>query len=123
MGASLPVMTRWIQATPRGASWWGMLYGSNTAGAVFGCLLAGFYLLRIHNMATGTYVAALINLAVAAVSYLMASRTPALVEAGDTAEAAAAARESSGGRWAIVLVTAISGRCSLGREGLWAAQA
>ena len=26
-------------------------------GAVFGCLLAGFYLLRIYNMATATYVA------------------------------------------------------------------
>src|SRR6266536_2087334 len=54
MGASLPAMVRWIQATPRGASWWGLLYGVNTAGAVFGCLFAGFYLLRIHNIATGT---------------------------------------------------------------------
>src|SRR5262245_49566041 len=118
MGASLPVMTRWIQTTPRGASWWGMLYGANTGGAVFGCLLAGFYLLRIHNMATGTYVAALINLAVAAVSYLMASRTPALVEAGDTTEAANTPRESAS-RWPIYLVTAISGACSLGGEVVW----
>ena len=52
MGASLPAIVRGIEATPRGVSWWALLYGSNTAGAVFGCLLAGFYLLRIYNMAT-----------------------------------------------------------------------
>src|SRR5262245_40330191 len=65
MGASLPAMARWIKATPRGASWWGLLYGGNTAGAVFGCLLAGFYLLRIYNMATATFAAAALNFLVA----------------------------------------------------------
>ena len=30
----------------------GMLYGANTVGAVIGCLLAGFYLLRVFDMAT-----------------------------------------------------------------------
>src|SRR5262249_1501434 len=38
MGASLPAIVRWIEATPRGISWWGLLYGGNTLGAVFGCL-------------------------------------------------------------------------------------
>src|SRR4051794_10451648 len=46
MGASLPAAARWIETTPEGVSWMGFLYGSNTTGAVFGCLLAGFYLLR-----------------------------------------------------------------------------
>ena len=55
MGASLPAIVRWTESTPRGASWWGMLYGGNTAGAVFGCLLAGFYILRIYNMAMGAF--------------------------------------------------------------------
>jgi len=54
MGASLPAIARWIESTPRGVSWWGILYGGNTAGAVTGCLLAGFYLLRIYNMAATT---------------------------------------------------------------------
>ena len=39
MGASLPAIVRGIEATPRGVSWWALLYGGNTAGAVFGCLL------------------------------------------------------------------------------------
>src|SRR4051812_2353611 len=72
MGASLPAMVRWIKSTPHGVSWWGLLYGANTVGAVFGCLLAGFYLLRLYNMATATYVAAAINVAVALASFALA---------------------------------------------------
>ncbi len=76
MGASLPAIARWIQTTRRGVSWLGLLYGGNTAGAVFGCLLAGFYLLRVFNMATATFVAAAINLVVALGSFYLVSRTP-----------------------------------------------
>ena len=68
MGASLPAAARWIETTPEGVSWMGLLYGGNTGGAVFGCLLAGFYLLRVFDMATATFVAAAINVAVALVS-------------------------------------------------------
>jgi spermidine synthase len=72
MGASLPAIVRGIESTPRGVSWWALLYGSNTAGAVFGCLFAGFYLLRIYSMATASYVAVAINILVAAISFLLA---------------------------------------------------
>ena len=47
MGATLPAIARWVETTPAGVSWLGFFYGSNIAGAVFGCLLAGFYLLRV----------------------------------------------------------------------------
>ncbi|RDJ92928.1 hypothetical protein B4Q13_25425, partial [Lacticaseibacillus rhamnosus] len=36
MGASLPAIVRWIEATPGGVPLWGYLYGSNTLGAVLG---------------------------------------------------------------------------------------
>ncbi len=65
MGATLPAVARWVEATPNGVSWLGFFYGSNIAGAVFGCLLAGFYLLRVHDMATATFVAVAVNAAVA----------------------------------------------------------
>ena len=69
MGATLPAIARWIGAsTPDRVSWLGFFYGGNIAGAVFGCLLAGFYLLRVHDMAIATYVAAFINAGVAAVA-------------------------------------------------------
>ena len=69
MGASLPAIARCVESTPRGVSWLGFFYGGNIAGAVFGCLLAGFYLLRVYDMPTATYVAAAINAAVAWLSY------------------------------------------------------
>src|SRR5882762_2475687 len=47
MGATLPAIARWVDRTPRGISWLGLFYGGNTLGAVVGCLLAGFYLLRV----------------------------------------------------------------------------
>src|ERR1700683_2466067 len=37
MGATLPAIVRWIGSTPHGVSQWGLLYGGNTVGAVFGC--------------------------------------------------------------------------------------
>src|SRR5947209_9173324 len=75
MGASLPAASRWIQNSPEGIAWLGLLYGANTVGAVLGCLLAGFYLLRVFDMATATYVAAAINMMVGLVSLALARRT------------------------------------------------
>ncbi len=56
MGATLPAISRWLVTTPKGVSWLGFFYGGNIAGAVFGCLFAGFYLLRVHDMADGDFV-------------------------------------------------------------------
>ena len=76
MGATLPAIARWVETTPTGVSWLGFFYGSNIAGAVFGCLLAGFYLLRVHDMATTTFVAVAINFGVASVGFMLSKRAP-----------------------------------------------
>jgi len=116
MGASLPAIARWIETTPRGVSWLGFFYGGNIAGAVFGCLLAGFYLLRIHDMATATYVAATINGAVALTGLVLAAmtrhRAPDAVAAQDLAVRAP-------GSWAVYVAIAASGLCALGAEVIW----
>ena len=65
MGATLPAMARWVETTPEGVSWLGFFYGGNIAGAVIGCLLAGFYLLRVHDMRVATFVAVALNVLVA----------------------------------------------------------
>src|SRR5882672_17984 len=82
MGATLPAISRWVETTPQGVSWLGIFYGGNIVGAVFGCLLAGFYLLRVHDLATATYVAAAINGAVAAIGLSLALITPHQAPAG-----------------------------------------
>ena len=75
MGASLPAAARWIETDAQGVSWMGLLYGANTVGAVFGCLLAGFYLLRVYDLTAATFVAAALNGTVALASLLVASRS------------------------------------------------
>jgi spermidine synthase len=116
MGASLPAIVRWVESTPRGVSWWGLLYGGNTVGAVFGCLLAGFYLLRIYNTATATYVAVAINLVVAAASFGLARRTPAQADAGGSDEDGEPAGPT---QWTVYVTIALSGACALGAEVVW----
>ena len=65
MGATLPAISRWVASTPNAAVWWGYFYGTNIAGGVVGCTLAGFYLLRVFDMTVATLVAAVLNIVVA----------------------------------------------------------
>jgi spermidine synthase len=120
MGATLPAIARWVEATPRGVSWLGFFYGSNIAGAVFGCLLAGFYLLRVHDGVIATYVAAALNFAVAVVALLMAGRTVHVARppsAVSTPEGGGATYTS--GIWTVYVVIALSGLTALGAEVVW----
>ncbi len=126
MGATLPAIVRWIESTPRGVSWWGLLYGGNTVGAVFGCLLAGFYLLRIYDVSVATYVAVAINVAVAAVSWILAAATPASASleqaAGSETEPVAGAAHPvapPASHWPVYVTTALSGASALGAEVIW----
>ncbi len=67
MGASLPAMSGWLEVDPARDFLVGSAIRQPTPpGAVFGCLLAGFYLLRVYDMRMATFVAAAINVAVAA---------------------------------------------------------
>ncbi len=77
MGATLPAVARWVQSNRTGMAWIGWLYGANTIGAMIGCLLAGMYLLRLYDVFVATYVAAAINVAVAALALQLARRETA----------------------------------------------
>ncbi|SIO60617.1 spermidine synthase [Singulisphaera sp. GP187] len=117
MGATLPAIARWVETDAEGVSWLGFFYGGNLAGAVFGCLLAGFYLLRVHDMATATYVAFALNLAVAAIALaLAASLARHEVPAGPTTNENA---RPAAGAWAVYLAIALSGMSALGAEVVW----
>ena len=116
MGASLPAIARWIKATPRGVSWMGLLYGCNTAGAVCGCLLAGFWLLRVSDMTVTTLVAAAINGVVALCSLSLAKKTPSAAPEGEPEPVRAAWSKNL---TPIYLTIAISGATALGAEVVW----
>jgi spermidine synthase len=114
MGATLPAMARWVEATPRGVSWLGFFYGGNIAGGVVGTLLAGFYLLRVHDMAVATYAAVALNLAVAGLALVIASRTA--YEAGAPASKNV---ERARGATAVYVTIGISGMTALASEVIW----
>lgn len=117
MGATLPAIARWVESSPTGVSWLGILYTANLAGAVFGCLLAGFYLLRVHDMAIATYVAAAIDLILAVLAFALASATG--YRAADAALPTDSPAARSSDVWAVYVVTGLSGLTALGCQVVW----
>jgi len=123
MGATLPAVSRWVETTPTGVSWLGFFYGGNIAGAVVGCLLAGFYLLRVHDVAFATFTAMAINAAVGGLGLLIASLAPAGAPTAAKGEAPAKAGGAlARGAWTVYLAIALSGFSALAAEVLWTRQ-
>lgn len=115
MGATLPAIARWVETSPQGVSWLGFFYGGNIVGAVIGCLAAGFYLLRVHDMATATYAAFGLNVLVALIALGLAVPAPFAAPAEEDRTAV----ESAPAAWAVYLTIAISGAAALGAEVVW----
>ena len=126
MGATLPAISRWVKSTPEGMSWLGFFYGGNIAGGVLGCLLAGFYLLRVYDMAIATYAAVALNLIVAGIALALARVTTyepepvvAKTRAARDDKTKATDDHSGAGSWAIYTAIGLSGFTALGSEVLW----
>ena len=124
MGATLPAVARWVQTTPSGVSWLGFFYAGNIAGAVMGTLLAGFYLLRVFDMSTATYVAVAINFAVGGLGLLVAANTPASVSgtASDPHPQSPIPNpdgKASSDRVLVYVAIALSGFCALAAQVIW----
>jgi len=117
MGASFPAIARSVEGTPKPIPWLGAFYSANIAGAIVGCVIAGFYLLRVYDMATATYAAAAINAAVA----LGALASAAVVrrrEAHAEGYKPVYVRRAPG-VVLVYLVIALSGLTALGAEVVW----
>jgi spermidine synthase len=116
MGATLPVAARFVESTPQGVSWMGFFYGGNLLGAVVGCLVAGFHLLRIYDMPTASHVAVAINVSVALIAFILATRSTYRTAAIGSTEAPANKVSHAG---LVYLAIALSGLCALGGEVIW----
>jgi spermidine synthase len=121
MGATLPAAASWLRSTPEGVSRAGFYYATNIAGGVIGCLTAGFYLLRVHDNHTATFVAVALNVLVAGIAWLLARSTPGAID--QAADAPAVSGRQQG--WlrdpnvAVYITIGISGMCALGAEVIW----
>jgi len=129
MGATLPAVSRWVETTSAGVAWLGAFYAANVAGAVVGCLFAGFYLLRVHDVGVATFTAAALNVLVAAICLFLAHRRPEAeaaltpASAGSAPTLAEAAGDASlPAIGSVHVVIALSGMTALAAEVVWTRQ-
>ncbi|HEX8026875.1 MAG TPA: fused MFS/spermidine synthase [Vicinamibacterales bacterium] len=120
MGATLPAIARW-HSTKHDAESVGLIYMANLAGGATGTVLAGFYLLRVHDTVIATAVAVTLNVVIAIVFWLI---TPKTADAQDAPVAPAPyAPHARYAPYAPVLVAAaLSGFTALGAEVVWTRQ-
>ena len=116
MGATLPAIARYVETTPSGVSWLGFFYGGNIFGAVAGCLLAGYYLLRNFDMTTASLVGVAFNVVVAIIAIALAKRSAYSAPASSVQEASPVA--APGARLVYVTI-ALSGLTALAAEVVW----
>lgn len=130
MGATLPAVARWVEASDLVSSWLGRFYGCNTLGAVVGTVLAGFWLLPWFDVIVATWVAIGINLAVAAGAWALVrgevwNGERMLTSAGmvESADSAASSAHEARYDWVwntlLCLVTASSGLTAMAAEVIW----
>ena len=116
MGATLPAAGRLVDTTPAGTSWLGYFYGGNIAGGVCGCVLAGFYLLRVYDTAIATYTAVAVNVTVGVIALALATFTP-----GSRTPPSVVAFANTPNR-RVHVVIGMSGFCALAAEVIWTRQ-
>lgn len=129
MGATLPlVMKSSLTRSGSVGQRMGLLYGTNTAGAIAGALLAGFVLIPQIGVSRGFMLAASINVLIGVVALVAARRlpvggatTPTVTPTTEAlvADTAAVPEASPFARRLVLLVFLLSGVTSLALEVLW----
>ncbi|HEX41983.1 MAG TPA: hypothetical protein ENN81_07980, partial [Phycisphaerales bacterium] len=122
MGSTLPLLGRYVTAMENQVGHKvGRLYAVNMLGAAVGCLLAGLVFIRLAGVMGTLYVAAGLNLFVAAAAWWLSRFHDAPAKAVEPAPAVAALTPSRAPRRVYVLMAAFfaSGLISIGLELIW----
>ena len=121
MGATLPiVMKSALTRSSASGNRFGLLYAANTAGAIFGALSAGLWLIPAAGIRRTFIVAAASNFTAAAVAALIGRTAPAATDATEPIEAAG--NEDlldTRARHVVLAVFALSGFTALALEVVW----
>jgi spermidine synthase len=112
IGATLPALARQAE----GQSSLGFLYSVNLAGAVVGCLVSGFYLLRKYDVATATYAAAAINFTIGGAAFSLQRR---LKPPDPGPVSGLKPRLQTGACSTVYIAIALSGLTALAGEVIW----
>ncbi len=126
MGATLPVLSRFfVRSFAQFGRRVGDLYATNTLGAVIGCAAAGFFLIPLLGMRMTVYVAAAVNMVIAAVILItdrLRDKTPVEIVPEAAAEETTAPEPQSSSTlaaWVLLTSFALSGFASLVYENAW----
>lgn len=119
MGATFPLLTSHLDrvagAGAGGANW---LYAANSAGAVLGCLITGFLLIRELGNTGSLLAVAILNIGVAAVALLAGTPSPGPEPEHEMREETTP-EQASGLRFAILLAIGASGATAFIYEVTW----
>lgn len=120
MGGTLPVITRlFVTSENRPGSDVGKIYGWNTLGATLGCMITGFWSIRVLGVANTTLVAALTNFIIAAG---MAYSLRGLFKVPGSLRGPAAAASGpilQRDQWLVLSAIGLSGFSALAYEIVW----
>ena len=126
MGATLPVLSRFfVRSFAQFGRRVGDLYATNTLGAVIGCAAGGFLLIPILGMRATVFVAATVNLVIAALILVvdrMRDKEPLEFIAETVAEEAKTAEGEAAPSWllwVLLISFGLSGFASLVYENAW----
>jgi spermidine synthase len=123
MGGTFPLLVRFfVRSRSEVGRAAGILYFINTAGALVGCLAAGFYFIEHLGLAGTTRIAAGTSLAAAAAAALLARARPRGVESSRDARDSIGASDhllDSVPVRVVLVAIAVSGFTSLAYEVLW----
>jgi predicted membrane-bound spermidine synthase/tetratricopeptide (TPR) repeat protein len=126
MGATLPVLSRFfVRNFAQFGRRVGNLYATNTLGAVIGCAAGGFLLIPTLGMRSTVYVAAIVNLIVAAVIVIvdrLRDKEPMEFAPQTTADEPNAAKTDAPPSylgWVLLVSFGLSGFASLVYENAW----
>jgi spermidine synthase len=120
MGASLPLLTRAsLEDDTQAGRRVGVLYACNTAGAIFGALAAGFYLIGAVGIDASFKAAAAVNATVGLVALAMSLRRRRGSALAREAAAESGAVYNERTRLAVLVVFGLSGLTALALEVIW----
>lgn len=127
MGGTLPVLSKYyIKNLSRLGGNVGNLYSINNLGAVAGCFIASFFLIQAAGLSCTIYSAALINILIAGVVFIIRGKTPIFIISED--KKAVAVKKRNPGQpetcppfllRLVLWVFAIEGFTTLSYEVIW----
>lgn len=120
MGMTLPLLSQaFIQRIESSGKIIGILYGINTAGAAFGCLVTGYFLIGFFGIRESLYVASAINISIGILAMFASRYNSEKSPEPDKQAGIIGKSKRLFGYYKILIASFLVGFIGLGYEMLW----